>query len=186
MRNRIFILTLAAVAISGHASEAPSNATRTGAAIDPVFDCYRANSAWGFTLTGKVIDSHGKIWSYGKHGKAWLPTLVKEGDATYLTPADLQGKFTEAKETGSVDEQALNENSALIAKAAQGKLTQTDGGARDAGTSACHAYIHDDAKQRYRDVELGSDAGVNDTRVTNSAPEAQTLLVWLKSVGAAK
>jgi hypothetical protein len=189
MRHGIFLSAL--FAISGHAAEpsapaAASNPAPAVATLDPVFDCYHANSAWGFTLGGKVIDSKGKIWSYGKRGQAWLPTRVEEDDASYLTAKDLQAKFLEAKEAGNVEAKALTDNAALIAKAAQGKLTQADTGTRDAGTSACHAYIHDEARQRYRDVDLGSDGGINDVRTTNSMAEAQTLLAWLKSIGVAK
>ncbi|HZX90266.1 MAG TPA: hypothetical protein VFE67_06460, partial [Rudaea sp.] len=81
---------------------------------------------------------------------------------------------------------ALAENKALIDAAGSGKLTIADGGARDAGSSGCHAYVHDAAHKRYRDIELGSDGGVSDMRTTNDAPEAQQLLKWLRSVGVAK
>lgn len=154
--------------------------------IDPVFDCYHTNSAWGYTLSGSVIDSSGKLWSYGKLGQAWLPTPIREFNGTYLTTTDLQAKFAGAIQTGTIDAKALTENCALIAAAADGTVTQTDTGTRDAGTSVCHAYIRDETKQRYRDIELGSDGGVCDTRVQNSAPEAQTLLTWLKAIGVAR
>ena len=190
MRHGIFLSAFVAVAIGCHAAElaspaAASNPAPAAATLDPVFDCYHANSAWGFALSGKVIDSKGKVWSYGKRGQAWLPTLVKDGDAIYLTAKDLQAKFVEPKEIGSVEVKALSANSALIAKTAEGALSQADTGTRDAGTSACHAYIHDAAKQRYRDIDLGSDGGVSDVRATNSTAEAQVLLTWLKSVGVA-
>ena len=191
MRHLMLIFTIAVAAACSHATEshppaAPASTAPTAATLDPVFDCYQANSAWGYSLSGKVIDRDGKIWSYGKRGKAWLPALVKEGDAVYLTAADLQGKFADAKVAGNVDAKALADNSALITKAAEGKLTQTDTGTRDAGSSTCHAYVHDEARQRYRDIELGSDGGVCDMRIANDAVEAQTLLTWLKSAGVAK
>lgn len=180
------LLAAMATAMNGRAAEPTSAEPASQAApLDPVFDCFHANSAWGFSLAGKVIDSSGKIWSYGRRGQAWLPTVLKDRDAVYLTAADLQAKFAQSKQVGSVDAKALAENSALIAKAAQGTLARTDTGTRDAGSSTCHAYIRDEAHQRYRDVELGSDGGVSDTRDTNSAAEAQALLTWLKSVGVA-
>jgi hypothetical protein len=190
MRHAILISAIAAIAACGHAAEpvapaTPANMAPAAVTLDPVFDCYHANSAWGYTLAGKVIDAEGKILSYGKHGKAWLPALVKDGDAVYLTAADLRAKFADAKDAGNVDAKALADNSALIAKAAEGKLTRTDTGTRDAGSSTCHAYIHDEAQRRYRDIELGSDGGVSDMHVANSAAEAQALLNWLKSVGVA-
>ncbi len=182
LRSAIFLL---AIAIHGHAAEPPASTAVAPTGIEPVFDCYRANSAWGFTLSGKVIDNKGNVFSYGKRGQAWLPKRIKEDDATYLTSRDLHAKFVDAKQIGNVEANALTDNSTLIAKAAEGKVTQADTGTRDAGTSACHAYLHDAAKQRYRDIELGSDGGVSDARDTNVATEAQSLLTWLKSVGVA-
>lgn len=183
MQHAIFLSAIVAIAFAAHAAEPPS--APAAAILEPVFDCYRANSAWGFTLSGKIIDNKGKIWSYGKHGQAWQPTLAKDGRSVYLTAQMLAAKFVEPKEVGSVDAKALRDNSELIARAGEGTLAQADTGVRDAGTSACHAYIHDQANQRYQDVDLGSDNGVSDMRNTNDAPEAQLLLTWLKSVGVA-
>jgi hypothetical protein len=182
MRDAIFLSVIVVIAFASHAAEPPS---APSAAIEPVLDCYRANSAWGFTLSGKVIDNTGKIWSYGKHGQAWQPMLTKDHGAVYLTNQVLAAKFVEPKVVGSVDAKALRDNSELIAKAGKGTLTQADTGVRDAGTSACHAYIHDEANQRYQDIDLGSDNGVSDMRSSNDAREAQLLLTWLKSVDVA-
>jgi len=184
MRSTIFLFAIVTIAINACAAEAPVS-TANPAGIEPVFDCYQTNSAWGFTLSGKVIDSKGTVWSYGKRGQAWLPTRIKQGDASYLTAKDLLVKFVDAKQISNIEAKALADNLALIAAAAEGKVTQADTGTRDAGTSDCHAYIYDAGKQRYRDIELGSDGGVSDMRYTNAAAEAQTLLTWLKSVGVA-
>ena len=191
MRSAIFLSVIAVIATNARAMDEPTSSASASASAsavtmtEPMFDCYRANSAWGFTLSGKVIDSKGDIWSYGRHGQAWLPTRIEEAGASYLTASELQAKFVDAKQIGKIEAKALADNSALIAKAAEGKVTQTDTGTRDAGASTCHAYIRDEAKQRYRDIDLGSDGGVSDVRITNAASEAQTLLIWLKSVSAA-
>lgn len=153
---------------------------------NPVFDCYRMNSAWGFVMAGAMIDTNGAIHRYHIKGKPWAPTPEKVDGKNWLRAADLQAKFAHTKPDGSVDAKALKENSALIAAAASGTLTSADTGVRDAGTSACHAYIHDPARQRYRDVELGSDGGVADSRASNDAAAAHTLLAWLKSVNVAR
>ena len=186
MRHTIFFAAIVVIAIDGHAAEPTSTLTASEIptiVLQPVFDCYRANSAWGFTLSGKIIDNNGKIWSYGKHGQPWQPTLAREGSSVYLTAKMLQTKFVEPTEIGSVDPKALQDNSELIAKAGKGTLSRTDTGVRDAGTSACHAYIREN--ERYQDIDLGSDNGVSDMRNSNDAPEAQVLLSWLKSVGVA-
>ena len=184
---RIIALALAAAfgaAASAQAADAESPAaTHT---LVPVFDCFAMNSAWGFTLSGKLIDAGGSVFSYGRRGKAWLVVPVAEGSAKYYSEADLQDKFSDARRTGQIDAAALAGNTALIDAAGAGKLAIADGGARDAGSSSCHAYVRDAAGKRYRDIELGSDGGVSDVRTTNDAPEAQQLLKWLRSVGVAK
>jgi hypothetical protein len=173
-----------AAAASARAGDAETAATAQ--AVAPVFDCFAMNSAWGFTLSGKLIDTDGNVFSYGRRGKAWLAMPVTEGSAKYYAEADLQDKFSDTRRTGNIDAAALADNTALIDAAGAGKLAVADGGARDAGTSGCHAYVHDAARKRYRDIELGTDGGVSDMRTTNDAPEAQQLLKWLRSVGVAK
>lgn len=185
--------TLAAmmmILITGGAADADAGSTgdpTQAQRIVPLFDCYRTNSAWGFTLSGKVIDADGSVFSYGGRDQAWLATPVKEQGATYYAERDLLEKFSARQRTGSVDAAALSTNTQLIEAAGAGKLSVAGGsGARDAGYSGCHAYVRDTAHARYRDVDLGSDGGVNDVRTANDAPAAQDLLRWLRSVGVAQ
>ena len=155
-------------------------------AASPVFDCYAINFAWGFAMSGKFINSDGAIYSYRKTKQSWLAHDITENAIRYISDADLQAKYVEREKSGSVDAQTLTGKTALIDPASKGNVVQMDGGARDAGSSSCHAYVHDAAKARYRDVDLGSDGGVSDMRTKNDAPQAQDLLIWLKSIGVAK
>lgn len=180
------LLVALAVTASVRAMDEDTSASVQAQTPVPLFDCFAMNSAWGFTLSGRFIAADGSIFSYGRRGKAWLATPVREEGARYYAEADLQDKFIDGRRTGNVDAAALADNAALIEAAAAGKLVIADGGARDAGSSGCHAYVHDAARRRYRDIDLGSDGGVNDTRTTNDAPAAQQLLNWLRSVGVAQ
>lgn len=183
--SRFFVsMALAAIVLGDVRAAEPAAAPVPSAPADPVFDCYAANSAWGLMYAGKMIDRNGDIWAYSERGKS-LPAASQVQGITYFTQAALQAKYAQAKKSGSVDAKALAEKTALIEKASAGKITRTDAGVRDAGSSACHAYVFDAAGQRYRDVELGSDGHVSDMRTTNDAGEAQDLLTWLKSVGVA-
>jgi len=186
LRSIIGVAIAATLAAAASARAGDAETAAPAQALVPVFDCFAMNSAWGFTLSGKLIDTDGKVFSYGRRGKAWLVMPVTEGSTKYYSDADLQDKFGDARRTGQVEAAALAENKALIDAAGAGKLAVADGGARDAGSSGCHAYVHDAAHKRYRDIELGSDGGVSDMRTTNDAPEAQQLLKWLRSVGVAK
>ncbi|HET8941628.1 MAG TPA: hypothetical protein VFN13_06560 [Rudaea sp.] len=194
MNRTIFLTGLLATtlgAVATAAAPAPETTPTTTAVAasqpaDPVFDCYRMNSAWGFVMAGAMIDSRGAIFSYRVNGKPWAPMPQIADGMHWLDAAQLRAKFTNAKPDGSVDAKSLQENTALISSAALGKISSADTGVRDAGTSTCHAYIHDANGKRFQDIQLGSDGGVADTRQANSAPAAKTLLTWLTSVGVAK
>ena len=174
-----------------HALIAPSSdgpAVKTAAPaepIDPLFDCYAANSAWGLTYSGKVIDRGGQVWSYHARGRA-LPVAADESGKRYVNASELAAKFLEPAAASSVDSKALAEHAAQVEQAATGTLTSNDTGVRDAGTSTCHAYLSEAGAKRYRDVELGSDGGVADRRFVNDAAEAKTLLEWLRAIGVAR
>jgi len=161
------------------------DSSTSATSIDPVFDCYHANSAWGLTYSGKVIDRDGWILSYGARGKA-LPEPRKSHDHTLYDAADLLAKYAGGTRGSRIEASALAEHVALIEKASTGKIASTYTGVRDAGTSTCHAYVFDAAARRYRDVELGSDEGAADQRVSNDTAEAQALLQWLRASGVAR
>lgn len=178
----VILLALAsgAAIAAGGAESAESPAT-----IDPVFDCYAANSAWGLSYSGKVVGRDGRVWTYDRRGRM-LPIAIGEGGQHYLRASDLAAKFAGARAAGRIDAAALAAHAALIAKAGAGAIRRIDTGVRDAGSSTCHGYVFDAAKRRYRDVELGSDGGAADVRIVNEAPEASALLDWLRSIAVAK
>jgi hypothetical protein len=186
MNHWITGLLFAALAAAADPPNPPDVAAPSAPAapIDPMFDCYSANSAWGLAYSGKVIDRSGRIWSYEARGKA-LPDAVKDKGVGYYAATALVAKFAGSTAGALVDATTLAEKNSLIEKAAAGKITQTDTGVRDAGSSTCHAYVFDAASKRYRDVELGSDGGVGDRHVGNDAAEAQMLLQWLREAGVA-
>lgn len=187
MRISISIIFAATLAPLSALAQTPASAQPASApAVTPVFDCFHINFAWGFSLAGKLVDSDGTIYSYRKTKPAWLPHEVVENGVRYLSEADLQAKYAEREKSGNIDAKTLAEKTALIDAAGKGKVVHEDGGARDAGSSSCHAYVRDAAKARYRDVDLGSDGGVNDVRSRNDAAPAQDLLTWLKSAGVAR
>lgn len=174
-----FVAGVAVAAAAEPPATTPGSAA-PAAAIDPLFDCYRANSAWGLTYSGKVIDRNGQVWSYSARGKG-LPVPHKESGQAWYKAADLVAKYAGSTPAARLEAGALAEHAALIEKAAAGNIASTDTGVRDAGTSTCHAYLFDAAAKRYRDVELGSDGGVGDQRISNDTAEAQTLLQWLRA-----
>lgn len=180
-----FDATAAVHALAGASVDGKTQAAAPAAPIEPVFDCYAANSAWGLTYSGKVVDRSGQVWSYRARGKS-LPAAAGDNGRSYLEAAELAAKYAGATATNRIEAKILAEHSALIDKAAAGKVATTETGVRDAGTSTCHAYVFEAGAKRYRDVELGSDSGVADRRLTNDAPEAKALIDWLHTIGVAR
>ena len=63
-------VTAAAPAAAGVQSATAADAKPAVAApVDPLFDCYRLNYAWGFTLAGSVVGRDGTILHYD--GQQW-------------------------------------------------------------------------------------------------------------------
>ncbi len=169
------------------AAQAPATAPKSTSAIaTPVFDCFHINSAWGFSMSGRFIDGDGTIYSYQRKVPAWLPHEVVEGDSRYLRDEDLQSKYAGREKVGSVVASELDLHRASIAAAAEGKLVPAGPAANDAGSSTCHAYVRDAGKNRYRDVNLGTDGGVSDVPLRNDSAQAQQLISWLKTIGVSR
>ena len=163
-----------------------ASAGETSVPFDPVFECYRVNYAWGFSMSGAAIGRDGTTLHYSVHDRDLRPTPRKGGGAVYYEASNLRARFIGATPTGTVvAADSLRDNVALIDDAAKGNVSASPTGVRDAGTSTCHAYVLESGTHRYRDVELGSDGAVTDMRFDNDAKAAATLLDWLRTVGVA-
>jgi len=188
---RLVVLAALALATNALAASAADDAKAneaapsSAAAIGPVFECYRVNTAWGFSMAGAMIDRDGNIYRYRIASKDPRPLFADPGTENYWPAAALQARFAQSQRSGSVDGGALAANVALVSRTVEGKVARTDTGVRDAGSSICHAYVLEPRGQRYRDVVLGSDDAVADFRLTNAAPEAKTIIDWLRSVNVA-
>ncbi len=186
MRHAISTL-FALLPIVACAAQAPVATPAPMSAISaPVFDCFHINSAWGFSMSGRFIDSDGTIYSYQRKAPPWMPRDIVEGDRHYLRDEDLQSKYEGREKVGSVTVSELDHHRASIEAAGKGKLVHAGPAANDAGSSSCHAYVRDAGKSRYRDVNLGTDGGVSDMPLRNDSTQAQDLLAWLKTVGVSK
>lgn len=169
------------------AAQAPTaTPTSTAAISTPVFDCFHINSAWGFSMSGRFIDSDGTIYSYQRKAPAWMPHEIVESDSRFLRDEDLQSKYAGREKVGNVSAHELELHRASIEAAGKGKLVQAGPTANDAGSSSCHAYVRDAGKNRYRDVNLGTDGGISDMPMRNDSTQAQELIAWLKTVGVSK
>jgi hypothetical protein len=162
-----------------------ASASEPVAVFDPIFECYRVNTAWGFALSGAAIGRDGEIVRYSLRDKDLRPTPQKEAGVTYYESSNLRAHLVGAATSNRIDADQLRDNLALVDDAAKGNVSASPTGVRDAGVSTCHAYILDAGAHRYRDVDLGSDGAVSDMRFENDAKAAATLREWLTSVGVA-
>ncbi len=176
MRTIFFLL----IALTGTAY-----AGESAVPFDPVFECHRINTAWGFAMSGAAIARDGSVAHYALRDKDLRPVPQKEDGVVYFDASSLRAHLAEATTASKVDATQLQSNLALVIEAAKGKVSGVSTGVRDAGVSTCHAYIFDSEKNRYRDVELGSDGAVTDVRFENDAKAAATLREWLVAVGVA-
>ena len=162
-----------------------ASASEPVAVFDPIFECYRVNTAWGFAMSGAAVGRDGEIVHYSLRDKDLRPTPQNEAGVTYYEPSNLRAHLAGAATSTTIDAGQLRDNLALVADAAKGNVSTSPTGVRDAGVSTCHAYILDAGANRYRDVELGSDGAVSDMRFENDAKAAAMLREWLASVGVA-
>jgi hypothetical protein len=153
--------------------------------FDPVFECYRVNYAWGFSMSGAAIGRDGSVLHYSLRDKDLRPVPQEDANTTYYDASNMRARFAGITPSNTVDADALRDDLALIDEAAKGNVSSSPTGVRDAGVSTCHAYIPDSGAHRYRDVQLGSDGAVSDMRFANDAKASATLLDWLKAVGVA-
>src|SRR5512143_2516775 len=70
--------------------------------VDPVFDCYRLNYAWGFSLAGAMVDRDGTIRRYRMQERDRSPTPARDGAAVYFPAGELRGKYAAAEASGTV------------------------------------------------------------------------------------
>ena len=88
----------------------------------PVFDCYHVNRAWGFLLTGTVIDDRGRMFNYRSANRAVIPAAAADSTPAFIADADLARRFENRTPVRLVEKRALEANIVLIADAATGSV----------------------------------------------------------------
>lgn len=140
-----------------------------------LFESYSVDLTWGYKLTGIYIEADGSVWEYESAGTPWYPEKLKSGE---LTATDMLTKHRNARQVGWVDREQLRDMAGLIGAAARGSVA-ADPGWGELGGSLDVAYKFDRGSSIYREVVLSG----NGSRVaTNSSPEAQVLLDYLRDV----
>jgi hypothetical protein len=140
-----------------------------------LFESYTVEMTWGYQISGMYIDADGSVWAYEHSGTPWYPEKLRPGE---LSARDMLTKHKNPRQIGSVDPAQLRDIAAMIKPAARGTITRPTGSS--AGTSSLEvAYLFDPTSSVYREIIL---AGQGDRVASNSAPEAQLLVDYLRDV----
>jgi hypothetical protein len=142
---------------------------------DVLLESYTVEMTWGYELSGTYIKADGTVWSYAHTGTPWYPDKLTPGE---LSARDMLTKHKGARQVGTVDPQLLHDMAGMIKPAARGKVTRPASSGAGDGTLEV-AYLFDPRVSTYREIVL---AGQGDRVATNSAPEAQILLDYLRDV----
>ncbi len=140
-----------------------------------LLESYTVEMTWGYELSGVYIDSDGGVWAYEHAGTPWYPEKLKPGE---LSERDMLTKHANPRKIGTVDRTLLHDMAQMIKPAVRGTVTRAAGSS--AGTGSLEvAYLFDPDAATYHEIIL---AGQGDRVATNSAPEAQVLLDYLREV----
>lgn len=140
-----------------------------------LFESYTVEMTWGYQLSGMYIDSDGTVWAYEHSGTPWYPDKLKPGE---LSERDMLTKHKSPRQIGTVDRKGLHDIAEMIKPAARGKIVTPVGSSAGSGSLEV-AYLFDPDRSVYHEIIL---AGQGDRVASNSAPEAQLLLDYLRNV----
>jgi len=140
-----------------------------------LLESYTVEMTWGYKLSGIYIDGDGGVWAYEQTGTPWYPEKLTPGE---LSERDMLTKHKNRHRIGTVDRKQLLDMAQMIKPAARGKVTHAASSYAGSG-SVDVAYLFDPETERYHEIIL---AGEGDRIATNSAPEAQVLLDYLRNV----
>lgn len=143
------------------------------------FEMHSANSAWGFHNSGYVIDSAGNVLSFELSQKSYA---WNEPDSLGFITSEAMN--INVSRCNSVIQKLNADSLALyvrkIPAASLGKISKPKQVMADAGSISYSAYIYDAKKDRYKRVLLKM---WGDWMITNDAPEAQQLYLWMSKLG---
>jgi hypothetical protein len=143
-----------------------------------LFESYAVDLSWGYRLSGWYIDASGAVWTYEHTGTPWYPEQVQAGE---LPGRDMVTKHEGARQVGTVDRALLHDMAQLIKPASRGPIAHAAEVGAGSGSLEV-AYLYDPLTEHYHEIILRGRGG----RVaTNSAPEAQLLLDYLRDLQAA-
>ncbi len=139
-----------------------------------VFDSYKQETSFRFTLDGICVDIDGVVWRYHSD-KPWLPEELRLGQ---VSESDMMHKMEGAERVGTVTPDVMEEMIALIGPAGAVEVTR-DMQSFERDGSVDVAYRFDATKKSYEQVVL---SGTGTWAARNPSPEARQLLRHLDDI----
>ena len=140
-----------------------------------LFEVEYANSAWGWSWNGYVVDAEGHVYSYDLDDTHQFPPAADE-----IPAAELEGKYAHRRAlVRSVSAAEVQARYAQVGGALAGTLTPEQGVCADAGIARYTALIYDASSGTYRRLLLHQRG---DIARTNTSPAARDLYHWLADV----
>lgn len=143
------------------------------------FEMHYVNAAWSHQNSGYVIDSVGNVLAFNLSQKSYA---WNESDSLGYISAEAMG--VNVSRCNSVIQKLDADSLAFyvrkIPAASLGRISKPQQVMADAGSISYSAFIFDAKKQRYKKVLLKIRG---DWMVTNDAPEAQQLYLWMNRIG---
>ena len=139
-----------------------------------LFEVRYENHAWGHEASGVFINRNGEVYTYDASD-------VDPGDSTQvfagMTEDEISARYGDAPTLlTKLDESTLLDKFSFVGAAQLGSLL-SDTICADAGSTDYVAWLYDAATELYTPVALGTEG---DRWVQNTAPEAASLMAWLR------
>jgi hypothetical protein len=182
---RTFVFLLIVPSCGGQAVETTASSSLAEPAVPApgqryLFEMTRENFAWGATLKGAYVTADGNVYRYDYYGSNAQAGCCPFHDAV---PGMTEQQVTEKYGSGpqlvaTVDRATLLAKYALVGPSRGGMLLRQSFCA-DYGQERAVAWIYDSTAARYTPVVLAAEG---DTAVRNTAPEADALAAWMRSL----
>ena len=130
------------------------------------------NYAWGYSHSGILIDSSGKV-GYFKNPKNWH-SIDTSG---YICESEMNDNISQIDSFYlTVDRNILLRNFNLVQYAAEGEISKPNNSGADMGETVHSAFLYDPVAGKYKHVLINQSG---DWSRNNKSPESKQILQWL-------
>jgi hypothetical protein len=139
-----------------------------------LFKVEYTNYAWGYSHSGILIDSSGKV-GYFKNPENWH-SIDTSG---YISESEMNDNTSQIDSFYlTVDKNILLKNFNLVLYAADGEISKPINSGADMGETVFSAFLYDSVAGEYKHILINQSG---DWSRNNKSPEARQILDWLST-----